>query len=128
MKRLRVATCQFPVEGDIASNRRFILRQLCQAAAAGADIAHFSEAALSGYAGVDIVSSAAIDWNRLIAATQSIQAAAKKHRLWVLLGSAHRLSKGIKPHNSVYVIDSKGDIVERYDKRFCTGLDGKKPT
>ncbi|MCH8829115.1 MAG: carbon-nitrogen hydrolase family protein, partial [Planctomycetes bacterium] len=52
----------------------------------------------------------------------------KRYRQWVLLGSTHRLSGKNKPHNSVYVINAKGEIVERYDKRFCTGLDGKRPT
>jgi predicted amidohydrolase len=45
----------------------------------------------------------------------------------VLLGSTHRLTSA-KPHNSVYVIDHCGDIVERYDKRFCTGRGGPRPT
>ena len=40
--------------------------------------------------------------------------------LWVLLGSTHQLTGLHKPHNSLYVIDSVGEIVDRYDKRFCT--------
>jgi predicted amidohydrolase len=128
MKSLRVATCQFSVEADIASNRRWILRHIEQAASAGADLAHFSECALSGYAGVDIPDAGAIDWERLQAATRDVQEAARTHKVWVLLGSTHRLSAANKPHNSVYVINSRGDIVDRYDKRFCTGLTGKRPT
>src|SRR5262245_21210321 len=128
MKSLRVATCQFAVEAEIAHNRRFVLRQLEQAASAGADLGHFSETALSGYAGVDIPSTDVIDWDELIAATRDVMAAARRLGLWVLLGSTHRLSDGVKPHNCVYVIDSKGKIVDRYDKRFCTGLDGARPT
>jgi predicted amidohydrolase len=127
MKSLRVATCQFAVEADISHNRRAILRQMEEAAAAGADVVHFSETALSGYAGVDIPETNALDWNELIAATRDVQAAARRLRLWVLLGSTHRLSSA-KPHNSVYVIDHRGDIVERYDKRFCTGRGGPLPT
>lgn len=121
MKSLHVATCQFSVEGDIDHNRRWILKQIEEAAEEGADVVHFSECALSGYAGVDIPSSAALDWERLTAATQEIQEAARRRKVWILLGSTHRLSQGNKPHNSVYVIDSRGRIVERYDKRFCTG-------
>jgi predicted amidohydrolase len=49
--------------------------------------------------------------------------------VWVLLGSTHRLSRGHKPHNSVYVIDDRGKIVDRYDKRFCTGVNSRpRPT
>ena len=126
MKTLRVATCQFSVEADIAHNRRWILKQIEEAADHGADLVHFSECALSGYAGVDIPDIAALDWDRLISATQEIQAAAKARKLWVLLGSTHRLSAGHKPHNSVYVIDAQGKIVDRYDKRFCTGLNARR--
>jgi predicted amidohydrolase len=45
--------------------------------------------------------------------------------LWVILGSAHRLSGANKPHNSLYVINGAGQIVDRYDKRFCSGQDGQ---
>src|SRR5262245_29445090 len=100
MKSLQVATCQFPVDAEIEKNRRAILRQIAHAADQGADVVHFSECALSGYAGVDIPSVADIDWDRLTAATRDIQAAAQAHKVWVLLGSTHRLSGGHKPHNS----------------------------
>ncbi|MFQ5734630.1 MAG: carbon-nitrogen hydrolase family protein [Planctomycetaceae bacterium] len=128
MKSIRVATCQFPVEPQIARNRRSVMRQMKQAAEQNADVVHFSECALSGYAGVDIPNIDALDWGELTDATREIQAAAKTYKLWVLLGSTHRLSGKRKPHNCVYVIDSRGGIVNRYDKRFCTGTDGRKPT
>jgi predicted amidohydrolase len=128
MKSLRVATCQFSVEADISHNRKETLRLMRKAHEEGADIAHFSECALSGYAGVDIPDSESVDWAKLTAATQDIMALAKELKLWVLLGSTHRLSDGHMPHNSVYVIDSKGRIVNRYDKRFCTGTNGRTPT
>lgn len=128
MKTLRVATCQFSVEADIEHNRRWILRQIAQGAEQGAQIVHFSECALSGYAGCDIPDIAALDWERLTAATRDIQQAARRHKVWVLLGSTHRLSGANKPHNSVYVIDPKGNIVGRYDKRYCTGEFSPKAT
>lgn len=127
MKALQVATCQFAVEAEIDKNRRSILRQIARAADRGADVVHFSECALSGYAGVDIAKVANIDWERLTAATRDIQAAARERKVWVLLGSTHRLSDGNKPHNSIYVIDAEGRIVDRYDKRFCTGRAGRRP-
>ncbi len=128
MKSLRVATCQFSVEPSIAHNRKWLLAQIDQAAEAGADVAHFSECALSGYAGVDIPNIGALDFDELRAATQEVLAAAKRRKLWVLLGSTHFLDKKTKPHNSVYVINARGEIVDRYDKRFCTGRSGKQPT
>lgn len=128
MKTLRVATCQFSVEADIAHNRRWILRQIEEAADQKAHVAHFCECALSGYAGVDIPSADSIDWDELTAATRDIQAAARKRKMHVLLGSTHRLSHGHKPHNSIYVINSRGEIVGRYDKRYCTGVCKPKRT
>ncbi len=128
MKSLRVATCQFSIEPEISHNRRCVLRQIKEGADQQADVVHFSECALSGYAGVDIPNIAALDWDELVAATEDIQAAAKQHKVWVLLGSTHRLTGKNKPHNCVYVINSRGQIVDRYDKRFCTGTGGSKPT
>ncbi len=128
MKSIRVATCQFSVEPSLAHNRRCILRQIDQAADGGADVVHFSECALSGYLGVDVPNAEALDWDLLESATRDIMAAARKAKVWVLLGSTHRLSNGNKPHNSIYIIDPRGQIVERYDKRFCTGQAGRQPT
>lgn len=128
MKSLRAATCQFSVEPSIKHNRQSVLSQIDEAAAQKVDVVHFSECALSGYAGVDIPDVSAIDWESLHAATRDVMAAAKRNRVWVLLGSTHRLDDRTKPHNCVYVIDPKGQIVNRYDKRFCTGLSGRKST
>ncbi|GAB4139124.1 MAG: carbon-nitrogen hydrolase family protein [Planctomycetaceae bacterium] len=128
MKSIQVATCQFSVEPEIAKNRRQILKQMKTAYAAHADVVHFSECALSGYLGVDVPHVEALNWEELRAATQEIQAKAKEYRQWVLLGSTHQLSGRNKPHNCVYVINPQGKIVNRYDKRFCTGTGGRKPT
>ena len=47
---LRVATCQFPVSADVHTNAEWIRAQMREARQQSADIAHFSESALSGYA------------------------------------------------------------------------------
>lgn len=118
---LTLATCQFPIERDVAQNAKHIERLMRSARKRGADVAHFAECALSGYAGVDFESFAGFDWELLRNRTKRIQALARELRLWVILGSSHRLSRRHKPHNSLYVIDTRGKIVDRYDKRFCTG-------
>jgi predicted amidohydrolase len=118
---IRVASCQFCVEADLAHNRHYVLAQIREAADEGARIVHFSETALSGYAGVDLPDLGKLDWDALRAATEAVREAAAKCRVWVLLGSTHRLSGNHRPHNSVYVINDQGQIVDRYDKRFCTG-------
>jgi deaminated glutathione amidase len=121
MTVLRVATCQFPVSSDIGSNLTYVRRQLRTCKERGADVAHFPEGALSGYAGTDFVSFAGFDWDELRRATAEVLQYARTAGIWVVLGSAHRLSHGHKPHNSLYVIDASGQIVDRYDKRFCSG-------
>ena len=119
-RNLMLATCQFPISADITANARSIRNQIAEAARQGADLVHFPETALSGYAGDDYDTLDKLDWKLLHREMESILASAKKHNLWVVLGSTHRLSKGHKPHNSLYLISPTGRIVDRYDKRFCT--------
>lgn len=69
MTAITVATCQFPVSADVDDNLEFIERQLRLAADRGADVAHFPEGALSGYAGALFDSFDGFDWTRLESAT-----------------------------------------------------------
>ena len=128
MKSLRVATCQFPVEPDVLANASYIKKQMRQAAGQGCDLAHFSECALSGYAGVDFPSFKKYDWQLLKECTEEILTLAGELKLWTILGSSHKLTGNHKPHNSLYVINDRGKMIDRYDKRFCTGILKPKPT
>ena len=121
--KIRIASCQFPVSSDIRTNYQWIEKQMIEAKLKKADIAHFPECALSGYPGTDIKSFDNFDWNELHMATDSILVLAKELKIWVILGSIHRLSGDNKPHNSLYLISSEGKITDRYDKRFCTTSD-----
>ncbi len=120
---LKVATCQFAVSGSIKRNSRQICEFLRKARRAKADIVHFSECALSGYAGTDIKTLEGYNWQLLREETEDIMALAARLKLWVVLGNTHRLTEPNKPHNSLYLINPKGKIVDRYDKRFCTPRD-----
>jgi len=126
MSVLIVATCQFPVSADICANLRHVKRQMTMASQRGARVAHFPEGALSGYAGTDFETFAGFDWHWLSAATGDVAVHARQLGMWVVVGSAHRLSGTRKPHNSLYVIDDSGQIVDRYDKRFCAGDAGEQ--
>jgi predicted amidohydrolase len=44
---------------------------------------------------------------------------AARAKVWVVLGSIHRLTPPHKPHNCLYLIGPDGKIKDRYDKRFC---------
>jgi predicted amidohydrolase len=122
---VNLAICQFPVSGDILANSRWIKKQMAEARKDRADIVHFSECALSGYPGVDLPSLEGFDWDLCRAETESIMALAARYKQWVVLGSSHPLSRRHKPHNCLYVIDPRGRLVDRYDKRFCTTGDLK---
>jgi len=125
---LKIATCQFAVGVSIKRNSRTICDFLRKAKKAKADIVHFSECALSGYVGTDFPNFDGYDWESLEQETEKIMALAAELRLWVVLGSTHRLTGPNKPHNSLYLINPKGKIVDRYDKRFCTPGDLRRLT
>ncbi len=120
---IHIATCQFAVGPDIADNASHIVSLMRQAAQEKADVAHFSECALSGYASVDFTSFEGYNWTLLREKTQEILDAARQLGLWVVLGSSHRLTNPNKPHNCLYLITPQGTIADRYDKRFCTESD-----
>lgn len=119
--KLTVATCQFSTDADIRCNLRYVLQQMTTAKVQGAQVAHFSEACLSGYAGADFSSYQGFDWALLEACTHEVLELAHQLCLWVILGSTHRLSEPHKPHNSLYIVNAAGQIIDRYDKRFCAG-------
>lgn len=121
--KMRIASCQFPVSSDIGSNLRWIKEQMIEAKLRKATIVHFPECGLSGYPGTDMKSLDNFNWVALRSATDSVLRLAKNLDLWVVLGSIHRLSGNNKPYNSLYVINSDGQIQDRYDKRFCTSGD-----
>jgi predicted amidohydrolase len=119
--KLRVATCKFPIGSDVRNNLEYVARQIRTARDRGADVAHFPEACLSGYAGADFASHEGFDWSFLEECAREVFGLARESRIWVVLGSAHRLTAPHKPHNSLYIIDDRGRIVDRYDKMFCAG-------
>jgi len=121
MARIRVATCQFPVSAEVGRNGARILAQMREARGRGADVVHFCEGALSGYAGVDFASFEGYRWAALRERTERVREEAARLGIAVVAGTAHPLTGRRKPHNSVWVFDARGRIVDRYDKRFCAG-------
>jgi predicted amidohydrolase len=119
--KISVATCQFPVSADVRGNYEHIARQVRRAKKHGADVVHFPECALSGYADTDVESSAHFDWDLIEGCARATLQLAEQLRIWIVLGTAHRLTGKHKPHNSLYIIEDNGQLVDRYDKRFCAG-------
>ncbi len=127
-KCLKIATCQFAVGASIKRNSKRICDFLRKAKKAKAEIVHFSECALSGYVGTDFPNFEGYNWDLLKEETQKVMALARELHLWVVLGSTHPLTEPNKPHNSLYLINLEGEIVDRYDKRFCTPGDLRRLT
>ena len=125
MKKLRVASCQFPVTDDVRRNARYVRRYLKRASDAGAHLLHTSEACLSGYGGCDFKSFNGYDWDRLREETSVLRDLSSELSLWLVLGSSHYLGKKTQPTNCLYLIDLKGRIADRYDKCMCTMGDQK---
>jgi predicted amidohydrolase len=123
--KLKIATCQFPVSGEILENSSYIKRFIREAASNGCDIIQFPEQALSGYPPVDIPSFQNYNWDLLRAETKDIIALAKENNIWVVLGSSHFISENEKPLNCLYIISNQGKIVDRYDKSMLTESDLK---
>ena len=111
---LCVASIQMEVKDCIAENLIRIERGICEAAAAGAQVAVFPETALSGFYREII---AALDWEELDAARERVAAVARECSMYVIYGSATRSGKG-KPFNSGIVLDSNGKEISSYHKMY----------
>lgn len=119
--KLTIASCQFPTSAEIKNNLKYIIKQMRTAQKGAADVVHFPEACLSGYAGNDFKSYKGFDWEQLKESNLEVMDLAGQLKLWVVLGSTHRLTGKHKPHNSLYIINDRGKLVDRYDKMFCAG-------
>ena len=133
--KLTVATCQFPVTANIKANARHIRRQIGQAAARGADVAHFPENAITGNLKFNVHGDGTppkkdwrnawrtCDWELIRAETGSILQACRESGIWAVVGSSHSFDPEQRPTSCVYIFDPHGAIVDRYDKRRCSQSD-----
>jgi predicted amidohydrolase len=132
-KTLRLAVAQTTYTEDprdpalLRSSGTEIRRLMRDARAAGARIVHFTEGATSfpskyvmSEDGPEKVGNA--DWSRfawevLTEELAEIAGLARELGLWTVLGSVHRLTPPLRPHNSLYVISDRGQVATRYDER-----------
>ena len=114
--KIRIATCQHPVSGDIEKDCDAILRQMEKASNEGAHLAHFCECGLGGYAGADIPNYDTYDWDKDLQCKEILRKKARSLRLWLAFGGSHYLSDKLPPHNSVFIVNSQGKLIDRYDK------------
>jgi predicted amidohydrolase len=117
---LAIATCQPAASADARANGAEVRRMLQESAAAGARLAHFPEGFLSGYAVENVNTWQDVDWAVVRDELEHVTTLAGELGIWAVLGSAHPLTPPHWPHNSLYVISDKGELVDRYDKRRCS--------
>lgn len=119
---MRIAVAQTEITTDPGLNGPAIRAAMRRAAASGARLVQFSEGALSGYIGPFKTYYAGwnIDWEPVATQLRLTMDLAAELGIWVVAGGNHRLSGPHRPHNSLWVIDDHGDLIDRYDKRLLS--------
>ncbi|MFG2043831.1 carbon-nitrogen hydrolase family protein [Dactylosporangium sp. NPDC048998] len=120
---LKIATTQPAGTADACENGRIVRELMREAAAADVRLIQFPEGFLSGYAKEQIANWDDVDWDAVRDELNAVTDLAAELRMWVVLGSAHPLTLPNRPHNSLYVISDQGEVVTRYDKRFCSNTE-----
>lgn len=111
------------ISDDARQNGPIVRTLMREAAEAGARLIQYPEGCLSGYAEEQIRDWDQMDWSAVEEEHRQVAVLAAELRLWVVLGSTHRLTAPHRPHNSLYVIADDGQVVGRYDKRYCSNTE-----
>lgn len=122
-KSLRIAIAQSTITPDVKANGKHVRAFMEQASKQGARLIHFPEGALSGYVKAQINNWNSVDWNSVKRELQAVKETARHLGLWAVIGCNHKLTEPNHPHNSLYVINDSGEIITRYDKRFCSNAE-----
>lgn len=136
LKPVRLATAQVVVRDDprdtaaLRASGHEVRDLMSQARRAGARIIHFPEGAtcsphkrimsVTGPAEAGPADWSRADWQVLRQELAAIARLAGELRLWTVLGSVHPLTPPHRPHNSMYVISDRGELVTRYDERLLS--------
>jgi len=105
---ITIATAQSRISADVRENGKEIRSLMRQARERGATLAHFPEAALSGYTKSQIRDWDRVDWDALLCEQRLVAECAHQLSLWVVMGCNHRLTPPYRPHNSLYIIAADG--------------------
>ena len=60
------------------------------------------------------------EWGTLREQQEETRRLASELKLWTIFGSVHPLTPPHRPHNSLYVISDRGEVVTRYDERLLS--------
>ncbi len=117
-----LATVQARITRDVRANGAHMRAAMTKAAEAGAQLAHFPEACLSGYVKSEIEDWAEVDWRLLASEREAIAAHAARLGLWTVYGANHPLP-GRRPQNAMHVVGPDGSLVGRYAKRMLSNTE-----
>ena len=114
--RIRIATAQSVVCDDPVVNGESVRELMGAARADGARLIQFPEGAICGY----VAEPLAADPEAVRRELRLTAARAGELGMWVVVGAVHYLTAPHWPHDSLYVIDDRGQLAGRYDKRKCS--------
>ncbi|MFF4244690.1 carbon-nitrogen hydrolase family protein [Streptomyces sp. NPDC001822] len=117
-------------QGALRAAGQEIRTLMTEASKAGARLVQFPEGAIA-YPSKHVMAAGAdgnpvpADWSRAAwdvvrEEARSIAALAGELRLWTAFGSLHPLTPPHRPHNSLFVVSDRGELVARYDKRYLS--------
>jgi predicted amidohydrolase len=135
-KSVRLAVAQTTVYDDprnIAGLRVGGLEMRClmrEAHEAGARLVHFPEGTICSpnkrimsVIGPEQVGPAdwrKVEWAALREELDATRKLARELGLWTIFGSVHQLTPPHRPHNSLYVVSDRGELMTRYDERMLS--------
>ncbi|CAN7433739.1 carbon-nitrogen hydrolase family protein [Rhizobium leguminosarum] len=135
-RRLRLAVAQTTYADDprdidkLRQSGQEVRLLMRQAREAGARLVHFPEGATSSpnkriMSEIGPREIGPSDWRRFEWAVlrEELDATRKLARelgLWTVIGSVHPLTAPHRPHNSLYVVSDRGELVTRYDERLLS--------
>lgn len=118
-----VGVFQFKGCGDLSRNQDAILRGISEASKKEVRLLVFQECASTGYPPVELSSIDAIDFKQLEVNESVIKKMAKKHNMYIALGTIRKDESGT--YNSIKIIGPKGEDAGFYDKRALWGWDSE---
>lgn len=60
------------------------------------------------------------EWGALREELEATRRLASELKLWTIFGSVHHLTSPHRPHNSLYVVTDRGELLTRYDERLLS--------
>jgi predicted amidohydrolase len=135
-KSLRLAVaqttvCLDPRDADaFRANGAEMRRLMREARDAGARLIHFCEGTIcfpnkrilseTGPAEIGAADWSRYRWDVLREELDAIRSCARELNIWTVFGAPHRLTPPHRPHNSLYILSDRGELVTRYDERLLS--------